>query len=201
MLALGVSAVAASAAPGEHAKLSHGTNGQPNSNGAAKKVQEGNGGVGAVLTSENYGYGLISVNPPAGTTLSELTALSTGYEVTEGSCLGGSPRFVVNVLPPGDKKKSAQQLWVYFGTQPYGGCSSQGLTTEDATQDDWWLSTGNTYASYSTTLANMGSDQVLSVQVAVDGGWDQSPQVQQVLIQNLTVGINGINTTFFPLPT
>jgi hypothetical protein len=117
VLSLGVSATVASAGSSEHVRLSHGTNGQPNSTGAAKKVKEGDGGVGALLTSEDYGYGLISVNQ-----------------------------------------------------------------------------------SYSEALASIGTDRLVAVQVAVDGGWDQSPEVQQVLIQDLTVGINGTNTTFFPLP-
>ncbi len=202
ILVLGVCATAASAGTIEKAKLYHGTNDQPNSSGAAKKVNEGSGGAGALLTSNDYGYGLISVNIPHGTTLSDLTALNTGYEVTEGTCGGGSPRFQVVVLAPGAPKKDTQVFYVYFGTQPYGGCTSQqGLTTEDATQDDWWLAPGNSYESYSQALAAMGSDQLISVQVAVDGGWDQSPYTtQQVLIQDLTVGIDGTNMAFYPLP-
>ncbi|MGB7051876.1 MAG: hypothetical protein WBG41_09925 [Acidimicrobiales bacterium] len=202
MVCLGVGATAASAAATEKATLSHGTNGQANSSGEAKKVKEGGGGEGALLTSNNYGYGLINVRIPAGTTLSDLTALNTGYEVTEGTCGGGAPRFQVVVLAPGAKRRDAQEFDVYFGTQPYGGCSSnQGITTEDATQDDWWLAPGNSYGSYSEAQSTYGSDRVLDVQVAVDGGWDQSPETQQVLIQDLTVGINGTNTTFFPLPS
>lgn len=203
MVCLGVGATAASAGTTEKAKLSHGTNGQANSSGGAKKVQEGNGGEGALLTSNNDGYGLISVSIPTGTTLSDLTALNTGYEVTEGTCSGGAPRFQVVVLAPGARKKDAQVFDVYFGTQPYGGCpSNTGLTTEDATQDDWWLQPGNSYESYSEAQAAMGSDRLLAVQVAVDAGWDQSPDTtQQVLIQDLTVGINGTNMTFFPLPS
>ncbi len=198
---LGLSATAASAAPGAKPHLSHGTNGVAGSSGSAKKINEGNGGVGALLTSDNDGYGLINVPEPVGTTLSELTALNTGYEVTEGTCSGGAPRFAVVVLPPGAKKADAQVLWVYFGTQPYGGCSAQqGLSTEDATQDDWWLAPGNNFESYAQALSTMGTDRLVAVQVAVDAGWDQSPDVQQVLIQNLTVGINGVNSTFYPLP-
>jgi hypothetical protein len=202
ILCFGIGVTAASAGTMERAKLAHGTNGQPNSSGAAQKVKEGNGGEGALLTSDDDGYGLVSVSIPTGTTLSELTALNTGYEVTEGTCSGGAPRFQVVVLAPGAKMRDAQVFDVYFGTQPYGGCSSnQGLTTEDATQDDWWLQPGNSYESYSDAQATLGSDQLIAVQVAVDGGWDQSPDTQQVLIQDLTVGINGTNTTFFPLPS
>ncbi len=202
ILCLGVGATAASAGTTERAKLSHGTNGQANSSGQAKKVKEGNGGDGALLTSNNYGYGLASVSIPNGTTLSDLTALNTGYEVTEGTCSGGAPRFQVVVLAPGAPKRDAQEFDVYFGTQPYGGCSSNtGLTTEDATQDDWWLAPGNSYETYSEAQAAMGSDKLLAVQVAVDGGWAQSPTTQQVLIQDLTVGINGVNRSFFPLPS
>jgi len=201
VLFLSVGATSAFAGATESAHLSHGTNGQPNSSGAAKKVRESGGGLGAMLTSVNDGYGLISVNLPATTTLSQLTALSTGYEVTEGTCSGGAPRFSVVVLPAGDHRlKDAQSLLVYFGTQPYGGCNAQqGLSTEDATQGDWW--SGNSYESYSAALASAGTDRLVAVQVAVDAGWNQTPDVQQVLIQNLTVGISGSNTTFFPLPS
>jgi len=204
ILFVSLGATSAFAGATEHAQLSHGTNGQPNSNGAAKKVKESNGGSGALLTSVNLGFGLISVKLPASTTLSELTALSTGYEVTEGTCAGGSPRFALVVLPAGDKSmKDAQVIWVYFGTQPYGsGCApQQGLTTADATQSAWWTDGGNTQQSYAQAISTMGTDRLVAVQVAVDGGWDQTPEVQQVLIQNLTVGINGSNTSFFPLPS
>ena len=53
MLCLGIGVTAASAAATEKAKLSHGTNGQPNSSGEAQKVKEGDGGEGALLTSNN----------------------------------------------------------------------------------------------------------------------------------------------------
>jgi hypothetical protein len=203
-VSLSVGAPSAFAGATEHAKLSHGTNGQADSNGAAKKVKESNGGVGALLTSVNLGYGLISVRLPAATTLSELTALSTGYEVTEGTCAGGSPRFALVVLPPGDRSlRDAQTIWVYFGSQPYGsGCpAQQGLTTADATLSTWWTDGGNTQETYAQALSAMGSDRLVAVQVAVDGGWDQTPEVQQVLIQDLTVGISGSDTSFFPLPS
>jgi hypothetical protein len=201
---LAVGATTASAGTTEHARLSHGTNGQPDSNGAAKKVKESDGGAGALLTSVNLGYGLISVKLPASTTLSELTALSTGYEVTEGTCAGGSPRFAVVVLPAGDRRlRDAQVIWVYFGAQPYGGSCTpqQGLATADATQSAWWTDGGNTQETYAQALSTMGTDRLVAVQVAVDGGWDQTPEVQQVLIQDLTVGINGSDTNFFPLPS
>jgi hypothetical protein len=83
VLFLGLSATSASAATGEKAHLSHGSNGVAGSSGSAKKVKEGSGGVGALLISNNDGYGLINVPLPSGTTLSELTALNTGYELTE----------------------------------------------------------------------------------------------------------------------
>jgi hypothetical protein len=199
---LSVGATSAFAGSTSSVSFLHGTNGQASSNGAAKKVKESNGGKGALLTSVNYGYGVASVKVPSGTTLSELTALSTGYELTEGTCSGGSPRFSIVVVPPGSPKSAAQVIWVYFGTQPYGGCSPQeGLATFDATQSTWWVDSGNTEDTYAQAQTSMGTYKVLAVQVTVDGGWSQSPAVQQVLVQDLTIGINGTDTTFFPLPS
>jgi hypothetical protein len=141
------------------------------------------------------------VTLPKSTKLNQLSSLSAGYELTEGTCAGGSPRFSVVVLPPGDKKmRDAQVIWVYFGTQPYGGCSPhQGLATADATESTWW--TGNTEQTYMQALTTMGADRLVAVQVTVDGGWAQTPAVQQVLVQDLSVGISGNDQTFFALPS
>lgn len=131
----------ASAHSGMHAKLSSGSNNEPNSSGSATKVKRRDGG-GALLTSVDYGYGQIQVKMPTGVTLDALTALSTQFEVTAGACTGNAPRFEVVVRPPA-RHSAEENLTVYFGTQPNGGCSSQQSQTEDATQSDWWLGGGD----------------------------------------------------------
>jgi hypothetical protein len=201
VLFVSIGTTSAFAATTDHVSLLHGTNGVAGSNGSAKKVKEGNGGTGALLTAVNDGYAVASVTLPKSTKLNQLSALSAMYEVTEGTCAGGSPRFSVVVLPPGDKKmRDAQVIWVYFGAQPYGGCSpQQGLATADATQSTWW--TGNNGQSYMDALTSIGTDRLVAVQVSVDGGWAQSPTVQQVLVQDLTVSISGTPQSFFPLPS
>jgi hypothetical protein len=192
---MGAGAVSASASAPGKAHLSSGTNNQANSSGSATKVKRKDGG-GALLTSTNYGYGSIAVHIPSPVTMNALTALNTDFEVNEGTCSGGSPRFAVVVRPP-EARGSAndQTLLVYFGTQPYGGCASQVSQTTDATQADWW--TGYGEKTFAQTLSLYDSWRLIAVEVDVDGGWDQSPDVQQVLIQNLTVGIDGTNKTYY----
>jgi hypothetical protein len=201
VLFLSIGTTSAFAATTDHVSLLHGSNGVAGSSGTAKKVKEGNGGTAALLTAVNSGYGVANVTLPKSTKLDQLSALSTKYDVTEGTCSGGSPRFSVVVLPPGDKKMSdAQVIWVYFGAQPYGGCSpQQGLAIADATESTWW--TGNSEQTYMQALDSMGTDRLVAVQVSVDGGWAQTPTVQQVLLQDLTVSISGNAQTFYPLPS
>jgi hypothetical protein len=195
MVLVGAGAISASATTLGKAHLSSGTNNEPSSSGSATKVMRRDGG-GALLTSNNYGYGSIAIHIPSPVTVNALTALNTDFEVNEGTCSGGSPRFAVVVRPPGAHGAANDQtLLVYFGTQPYGGCTSQTPQTMDATQSTWW--TGYGQKTFAQTLSLYSGWRLIAVEVDVDGGWDQSPDVQQVLIQNLTVGIKGTNKTYY----
>jgi hypothetical protein len=192
---MGAGAISASAKASGKAHLSSGTNHQADSSGSATKLTGAEGG-GALLTSNNYGYGAISVPIPSPVTMNALTTLKTDFKVNEGTCSGGSPRFAVVVRPPGARGSANDQtLLVYFGTQPYGGCASQESQSMDATQSEWW--TGFGQQTFSQALTDYDGWRLLSVDVDVDGGWDQSPAVQQVLIQNLTVGLDGTNKIYY----
>jgi hypothetical protein len=145
----------------------------------------------AQLTSVCYGYGGVYVNFPAGTTFSQLTNLSTDYTMTQGACGGGAPRFEVDL--------ATDFLTVYFGTQPYGGClpntlSSMSAVTNGTSGAGWFVDYSNTPETYAQVEATYGSQALTDVAIIEDGGWSQpSAYQQQVLIQNWNV--NG--TVFF----
>ena len=187
-------------------QFASGNNGVKGSSGSARTINQGNGGQGAQLTSVNYGFGLVSVPFPKTATFSQLTNLSTNYTMTQGICSGGSPRFQVDLLPPGDKKlKDAISFYVYFGTQPYGGCSSGGPQNQPNVASDtsaaaWWLVTSagvsNSAETYSVAEAQYGNYQLLDVQIAADGGWANGG-TQQVAVNDWNVN----TTSYFPSPS
>lgn len=189
-------------------QLFSGNNGDPNSSGSAVRVNEGHGGQAAVLTSNGVGYAIANAPFPGHkTTFSQLTNLSTDYELTRGTCAGGSPRFQVDLLPPGDKNlNDAVSLFVYIGPgagpagdpcpAANGSLQNQANVASDSQPNLWYVGAANTGMPYSAAEAAYGSYQLLDVQIAVDGGWAQSGNTQQVLVQDWQV--NGRN--FFPLP-
>ena len=188
--------------------LFSGNNGDPASSGSAVNVNEGQGGHAAVLTSNNFGFAVASAKFPGNqTTFSELTNLSTDYELTQGTCAGGSPRFQVDLLPSGDKNPNdAVSLYVYIGpgagaaADPCpaadGSLQNQQNVASDSQPNLWYVGAANTGAPYSAVEAIYGNYQLLDAQIAVDGGWIQAGNTQQVLIQDWQV--NGRN--FYPLP-
>lgn len=182
--------------------------------GSAKQINQGHGGQGAQLTSVGYGYGLVSVSFPKKETFSQLTNLSTDYTLTQGMCGGGSPRFQVDLLPPGDKNiNDAISLYVYFNTATglYGGCptggpQSQANVASNTSAAAWWAFgdpnvSSNTPLTYTAAEAQYGSYQLLDAQIAADTGWAQTggsstTGTEQVVANDWTV--NG--KSYFPLP-
>ena len=54
----------------------------------------------------NDDYRGVAFTPAAGTTLADLTNLSADFQVTQGDCGGGSPRFSLTVLDANNNPKS-----------------------------------------------------------------------------------------------
>jgi hypothetical protein len=171
-------------------KFKSGDNGDLGSAGNAAES-----GGAALLTSNEFGYGLVSAGFHSGTTFSQLGSLETDYNLTKGTCAGGSPRYQVDLSDgnPAD----AVSLYVYFGTPPFGGCNS-GQNHEGevigGTAAQWFVFGGgnnsNVPMTYSQVKAAFGSYNLLDVQIAVDGGWAQTGgDTQQVSVTNW--GING----------
>ncbi len=176
-------------------KFASGNNGDPSSSGSA-----GESGGAAVLTSNGVGYGLVSAGFPGGTTFSQLSSLETDYNLTQGACGGGSPRYQIDLQPQGDNNPAdGVSLYLYFGTPPYGGCSSGSHTEGEViggSTAQWFVFGGgfnsNTAMTYSQVKATFGNYRLLDAQIAVDGGWSQGG-TQSVSITNWE--LNG--TTFF----
>jgi hypothetical protein len=185
------SALAAAGAPSAPAFFSGTNTGCPDpvtSSGGAGPVSP----TAAQLTSVCYGYGGVYVTYPATTTFSQFTTLSTDYTMTQGQCGGGAPRFEVDMT-------NGDFFTVYFGTQPYGGCSPNTPSSMDATSATagWFVGYSNTPETYAQVEATYGSDVLQYVQIIEDGGWSQQPtDAQQVLIKNWNV--NG--TSFYSPP-
>lgn len=128
----------------------------------------------------------IDIAVPAGMTFSSISNLLVDYNITEGDCGGGSPRFQINI--------GTANLFVYLGPAPnFTGCplntwtnSGDLIKSTDARFDGSQLSSlGGTYGmTYAQALAAFGTQTVTGIQLVVDGGWSTLP-AQTVLVDNL----------------
>jgi hypothetical protein len=131
---------------------------------------------------------------PAATTLAGLTTLSADYNITEGSCGGGSPRFQLNI--------DGKNVHVYLGPTPnFTGCatgwtSTGNLATNTELRVDLTQYGGAFYSTWAQAVALLGTHTVTGIDFAVDGGWSQTNKKQVVQVKNVT--ING--TTFLTPP-
>jgi hypothetical protein len=170
-------------------QFASGNNGDPSSSGSA-----GESGGAALLTSNGVGYGLVSVPFPKGTTFSQLESLSTDYDLTQGACGNGAPRYQIDLQPQGDDNPNdGVSLYVYFGTPPYGGCTTGSQTESDViggSTPQWFVFGGgfdsNSPMTYSQVLSTFGNYQLLDAQIAVDEGYSQGGS-HQVSITNWEV--------------
>ena len=138
---------------------------------------------------------------PAGTTFADLDSLSTDYNVTDDSCMGGSPRYQIRV----DTGSGVKNIFAYLGPQPnYTDCplntwtNSGDLLSTSRTLDTSQLSGGTFYDTYEHALAAYGSYPVVSVQLVVDAGWAATDAEQTILFDN--VEIDGTTYDFTPAP-
>ena len=170
------------------------------------------GGVKAAqITSSGtspYGYGGVSVSFPATTTFSQLTTLSTSYNMTQGTCVGGAPRFqldladaggmyigtLVAYIGPGaslngDPCPAANNAWA---TQPNVATSADPATM----RWDFQACTGtcpgdtppaNNRQSWAVEQTALGGFRMTDAQIVVDAGWATTPASQQMTIENWNV--------------
>jgi hypothetical protein len=153
--------------------------------------------IGAIrLGSWQFGYGGLNFDVPKQPfTFADMTQLQTDYELSWGTCKGGSPRWSIAVLPPGtpvtdQTKKSARNIWVYFGSMPASGTNARPEADGSEVNTGNYIGTGGpadtparydssqgggSYGqTYTTTLAQSGQYEVVGISLNVDGGWAQS---------------------------
>jgi hypothetical protein len=132
---------------------------------------------------------------PSGTTFADLTTLSADFNVTDDNCLGGSPRFSITL-------DDGKNVFVYLGPSPsFSACApnvwqSSGNLIGNDDQCRWDTSqeiSGTQCTTHTAALAALGSKQVVSVSLVVDGGWAFPDKEQTVLAKNIRV-----NDTVFP---
>lgn len=148
-------------------------------------------------TSTTNDFGALTFTVPSGTTLSSLTTLSAEYNLTEGSCGGGSPRFQLNI--------DGKNVFVYLGPTPnFTGCaagwtSSGNLATNTELRVDLSQYGGSQYSTWAQAVSLLGSHTLTGIQFAVDGGWSQTGKKQVVQVRNVT--INGTTSLVPPTPS
>jgi len=136
-------------------------------------------------TSTTNDFGALTFSVPSGTTLSSLTTLSADYNITEGSCGGGSPRFQLNI--------DGKNVFVYLGPTPnFTGCASGWTSTGNlATNPDLRVDLsqlgGSQYSTWAQAVTLLGSHTVTGINFAVDGGWSQTAKKQVVQVKNVTI--------------
>jgi hypothetical protein len=153
-------------------------------------------GDSATLVSNNgEPFSGLDFELPDGVAFSDITELSVDYEITDGDCGTGSPRFQLNIADdPGPNN-----VFVYIGPSPnYTACgigadSTGNLveTTEprfDVGQIQCVVPPANTfYASYDEAAACIGDRDVTGIQLVVDNG-DIAIDVDPTVVVDAEVG-------------
>jgi len=142
----------------------------------------------------------VSFTTPTGLTFADLTTLSGDYYFTEGSCVGGSPRFQVTVLDP--NRNEQRNIFVYFGDYPnYTNCpTNQWVSTNDLLENGLYVDTsqvgGTFYDPYENAVTQFGDLEVVGVQLVVDAGWagTQVASFDNVTINSSTFSFENANT-------
>lgn len=146
--------------------------------GDAEYVSPGNASDRAVelVSDADPAYGGIDYGVEDGLTFEELTTLSTDYLLPEDACVGGSPRFQINLDEDGDGVSDGN-VFAYFGTDSGGAACVTGTwaNTGDFLETGRLLDTsqlgGTFYDTYANALATYGDYEVVGIQVVTDSSW------------------------------
>lgn len=180
--------------------------------------------TGALLTSfgntSNGTFGFAGVRfdvPGSNFTFADLTTLQTDYEVSRGNCGLGAPRWQIALRTPSG---AVHNLQVYLGpasslngdpcneavgtevnTGNYIGVGGCGDTDVAGRYDDSQFG-GSGRITYSMAASMYGADEVVGLSLAVDGGYGQPQDEQQVFLDVVQVGgtVKGVTSTTTSYP-
>jgi hypothetical protein len=168
--------------------------------GDASYVSPGNASSRAVhlVSDTSPGYGGIDYGVEASTTFASLTTLATDYRLeADDMCVGGSPRFQINIVDPNTGIE--KNIFAYFGTDSAGAPCIPGTwaNTGDFLEtgrllDTSQLTGGTFYDPYTAALAKYGTWVVTGIQVVDDSAWAALDGEHAVDIDN-----TAINSTLF----
>lgn len=134
----------------------------------------------------------ISFNVPAGTTVGDLTDLEATFQVKQGDCMGGAPRFSIET--------ATHNIFVYPGTLPSFTCTPGGPTGNLLSSGNRIDSTqfgGPFYGSWSDAVTAAGANTpVTGLALVVDAGWAGA---QEFVFTSATV--NTTSYSFLPATT
>jgi len=148
--------------------------------GDASIVTGGNPGNAAQLRSDVTvapGYGGVDVSPADPIAWSDLGTLSYDFNVTNDSCGGGSPRFVLGIDTNGDGSSDGEVV-VHAGPSPtFTGCAAGWQSTgnlignNDAGRYDYSFIGGSPFSTYSAAPASVQNGSVVEAYIVVDSSW------------------------------
>jgi hypothetical protein len=138
-------------------------------------------------------YSDVDYSPGGSLAVSAITNLSADYNIGATNCVGGSPRFVIQL-------SNSDNLVYNFGVNQYGSCydgwQNTGNATDSTSSDArWQINLGNTFLTWAQVLTTEGTYTVTSVSIVQDSGWI-TPQGEDTTIDNFTVNnaiMNGAN--------
>ena len=157
----------------------------------------------SILNTPADDGGAITFPIASGLTLAQITQLSAEFNVTDDNCGGGSPRFAINFGPN-------KNVFVYLGpSSPFTNCTPNTWTptgsfvgASDACRvDTSQISPGTQCtATWASAVTLLGSQPILSISFAVDGGWSQADMEQTVQVRTVKINNDTFLTPKAPAP-
>jgi len=155
------------------------------------------GDTHGVIDMSSVGYSSYSVldlgKPGHGDRFSDIDNLGLDYAAIAGGCLGGSPRFVIEMQDPADHSKTSF-VTAYVGDRPQFSCApgagwaNSGNLTQ-ATDQRWAVENSGAYVVYNDSSIQAFADwKVTDVALIVDSGWVFGENGDQdIAVNNVTL--------------
>lgn len=132
----------------------------------------------------------IELPVPSGTTLNNIQSLDANYQMLQGDCALGSPRYSITL-------GTGKNIFAYFGDAPAYHCGSAPRYQPNLLVpfvDDSQVPGGTFYDTYAHAQAIAGTQPVTHLFVVLDGGTSAAPQVTEIH----SLSVNGMVYNFAP---